>query len=72
MSDAIRRSVEIVPDGKKFEEVINDRLSQDFQHTVTIPDDSIEDSYKLILKCYPGIFSQLVEGVQGMLGMPHG
>jgi hypothetical protein len=72
MSDAIRRTVEIVPDGKLFETVINDRLSANISHKIAIPANSIDGSYKLLLKCYPGVFSQVVEGVEGMLGMPHG
>ncbi len=70
--DAIRRAVEIVPDGKMFEVVVNDRLSPKIDKSVEIPANAIPGSFKIFCKCYPGVFSQVVEGVEGMLGMPHG
>ncbi len=72
LSDAIRRAVEVVPDGKRFETVINDRMSKEVYQVVRIPENSIPESYKLIVKAYPGVFSQVVEGVDGLMGMPHG
>lgn len=70
--DAIRRTVEIVPDGKMFEVVLNDRLSRRIDKTFEIPKEAIEGSLKVYGKCYPGVFAQVIEGVEGMLGMPHG
>ncbi len=72
LSDAIRRAVEVVPDGKKFETVINDRMSKEVYQVVRIPENAVPESYKLIVKAYPGVFSQVVEGVDGLMGMPHG
>jgi hypothetical protein len=72
MSDAIRREVEVVPDGKKFETVINGRLLKKIEHDIAIPPDSIEDSHKILLKFYPGVVCQLMEGMEGLLRMPHG
>ncbi len=70
--DAIKREVEVLPDGKMFETVINDRLSKRITKTIEVPLKSIDGSYKILAKVYPGVFSQLLEGVEGMLGMPHG
>jgi uncharacterized protein YfaS (alpha-2-macroglobulin family) len=70
--DAVRRSVDVVPDGKKFEIVLNDRLSRRIERVFEIPADSVEGSLRVYCKCYPGVYAQMVEGVEGMLGMPHG
>lgn len=71
-SDAIRRQVEVMPDGKLIEQVINGTLAQSQNHSITIPQNSIPGSSKIIVKGYPGITASLVEGLEGMLGMPHG
>lgn len=72
VGDAIKRTIEIVPDGKMYEAVINDRLSPKIVREIVLPDAVIDDSYKIFVKVYPGVFSQMMEGVEGMLGMPHG
>ena len=72
MSDAVKRVVEVVPDGKRVEEVVNDRLKGSISRRFEIPADAIADSTKIVCKCYPGVFSQIMEGVEGMLGAPHG
>jgi hypothetical protein len=72
MSDAVKRSCEIVPDGLPVEEIVNDRLAGRIERTIRIPDDAIDGASKIVFKCYPGVFSQIAEGVEGMLGAPHG
>jgi hypothetical protein len=72
MSDAIRRTVEVVPDGKKFELVINDKLPARCSHKIEIPLASIEGSHKILFKVYPSVFAQVVDGLDGMLKMPYG
>ncbi|WP_372369521.1 MG2 domain-containing protein [Candidatus Uabimicrobium sp. HlEnr_7] len=72
MDDAVRRSVTIEPDGKKMETVINGSLDQTTTHQCTIPENSIDEASKIIVKCYPGITSILVEGLEGMLRLPGG
>lgn len=71
-SDAVKRIVEVVPNGEKIEIVINDRLEGNIAQTITIPQDAVPDSYKMMVKIYPGIMSQVVEGMEGMLQMPGG
>lgn len=72
LSDAIRRSIEVVPDGKKFEAVINDRLPARCSHRIEIPAKSIDGSHKILFKVYPSVFAQVVDGMEGMLRMPYG
>jgi uncharacterized protein YfaS (alpha-2-macroglobulin family) len=72
MSDAIKRGIDVMPDGKKIEQVVSDRLSGTMTQTVTIPDNAIADASKLFVKIYPGVFSQVMEGTEGMLRLPGG
>jgi hypothetical protein len=72
MSDAIKRSVEVVPDGTKIEVVASDRLAGNVSKTLTIPADSVADASKILVKIYPGVFSQVLEGTEGMLRLPGG
>ena len=72
MSDAVKRSVEVVPDGTKIEVVASDRLAGNVSKTLTIPADSVADASKILVKIYPGVFSQVLEGTEGMLRLPGG
>jgi len=72
MSDAITRDIRIEPDGKKIEETVNDRLTETVTQTLSIPEGAIGDASKILVKIYPGIFSQAVEGLDSMLRMPFG
>jgi hypothetical protein len=72
MSDAIKRVIEIVPDGTKIEVVASDRLAGNVNKTITIPADSVADASKILVKIYPGVFSQVLEGTEGMLRLPGG
>lgn len=71
-SDAIRRTVEVVPDGLEVRDAVSGRLDANKQITVNFPAEAIEDASKLWVKIYPGLFSQVVEGLDSMLQMPSG
>jgi uncharacterized protein YfaS (alpha-2-macroglobulin family) len=72
LSDALKRVIEVEPDGQKVEQIFTDRLAARVEHTLTIPESANPDASKLIVKVYPGMFSQLLEGVDGMMRMPNG
>jgi len=72
MSDAIKRAVEIVPDGQKIETVVTDRLEGRVAQSVEISEKTISESAKILVKLYPGVFSQVLEGTEGMLRLPGG
>ncbi|MFN4260247.1 MAG: MG2 domain-containing protein [Gemmataceae bacterium] len=72
LSDAIKRVIEVTPDGKRVEQVVNDRLTGTVTQTITIPDDALPDASKIIVKLYPGVFSQVLEGTEGILRLPGG
>jgi uncharacterized protein YfaS (alpha-2-macroglobulin family) len=71
-SDAVARSVEIVPDGKEFLISRSGRLEGKIAQTIDIPPQAIEGASKIFVKVYPGMLSQVVEGLDGMLRMPFG
>ena len=72
LSDAVRRQVEVVPDGRRVEEVTNGTLGQPGELTLTVPESAIEGSVRATVKIYPSSFSQLVEGLDGIFQMPYG
>jgi uncharacterized protein YfaS (alpha-2-macroglobulin family) len=74
MSDAttLRHDVQVVPNGKRFDETRSDRLAGDTEYTVTIPAESIPGTAQILVKVYPGILSQVVEGLDALLRMPFG
>jgi len=80
-SDAVKRVVEVVPNGQKMEKVVSDRLSgserkadapHKIKHVIDIPVDAIPDASKLIVRIYPGVMAQVLEGVEGMIRLPGG
>ena len=72
MSDAVKRQVEVVPDGQRIEQVVTDRLTDGTVHAIDIPETAVPESYKLIVKLYPGVMSQVIEGADGLLRLPFG
>jgi hypothetical protein len=72
MSDAVRRSVEVAPNGQKFEKAITDRLAGKVSQTLEIPENALPDASKIMVRIYPGVMSQVVEGLDGMLRIPNG
>ena len=72
LSDAVRRQIEVLPNGKRVEVTINDRLERTSEKTFTVPADAIKGASACYVKLYPGTFSQVVEGLDGILQMPGG
>ncbi len=72
LSDAILRSIEVTPDGKEVRAAVNDRLEGKVRKTVAFPGNAIAGANGLWVKLYPGPFSQVVEGLDGLLRMPFG
>ncbi len=71
-SDAVRRTVQIVPDGKEFREGRSDRLTGRVDKTVHIPEQAIDGASRIFVKVYPGLMSQAVEGLDSLLRIPSG
>jgi uncharacterized protein YfaS (alpha-2-macroglobulin family) len=72
LSDAIKRQIEVLPDGEERRDTWNDRLEGTVEKTVTIPKEAIPDASTILVKIYPGLLSQAVEGLDSMLRMPFG
>lgn len=71
-SDAIKRTIAVLPDGRKFEDIISDRLEGTITKTISFPANAIPDANTAMLKIFPGIYSQIVEGLDGLFQMPFG
>ena len=72
LSDAVERSVRVIPDGTRVEQVVNAKLNGSVRETITIPTDAIDGGSDLFVKVYPGAFSQVVEGMDSIFRMPNG
>ncbi len=74
MSDAttLRHDVQVLPNGKRFDQTSSDRLESDVEQTISIPEEAIPGTAHILVKVYPGILSQVVEGLDALLRMPYG
>ncbi len=74
VADAIKRQIEVMPDGRRVEQVTSGTLwsRQPAEIECSVPEDAIEGSVKAIVKIYPSSFSQLVEGLDGIFQRPYG
>jgi uncharacterized protein YfaS (alpha-2-macroglobulin family) len=73
-SDAVRRFVEVAPNGQKYERAITERLAGKgaAQQSIDIPANAVPDASRIMVRVYPGVMPQLVEGLEGMLRAPNG
>src|SRR5205085_1902471 len=58
VADAVKRPVEVVPDGRRVEQVFNGTLRRPADLALSVPDDAIDGSARAVLKLYPSSFSQ--------------
>jgi 5-hydroxyisourate hydrolase-like protein (transthyretin family)/uncharacterized membrane protein len=78
MSDAIRREVNVVPDGKEFRLTESDWLREDadlespLEVAITLPLEVVPETPYVEVKIYPGVMAQVVEGLEKILRLPHG
>ncbi len=72
-SDAIRRTITVLPEGELQEEVINGPLgSEPVERTWQVPTTATAASGSVVLKLYPSSFSQCLEGLEGIFRLPSG
>jgi hypothetical protein len=72
MSDAIRREVSVVPDGQEFWLSESNYLRESREIALAIPPEAIPDTPYVEVKVYPGVLSQVVEGLEKILQLPFG
>lgn len=71
-SDAVRREVRIEADGFPVTKTESGMVTSAVEMTVDVPEGAIEAASVTQLKLYPGMFSQVVDGLENMLHMPSG
>ncbi len=73
-SDAILKQVRVFPDGKEIRFSQSDALEPGVtaQPVAFIPPDAIAGTQQVTVKIYPGMVSQVVEGLDSILRMPNG
>ncbi len=74
MSDAIRKPLQVFPNGKLLQVDVSDRLvpTAPVETEVQVPGEAIAGTQKVMVKIYPGVVSQVVEGLDALLRMPFG
>src|SRR5262249_10302884 len=72
LADAVKRDVEVLPDGRRVEQTTNGNLETPADLHLTAPDNAVEGSVRAYLKLYPSGFSQLIEGLDGIFRLPSG
>ncbi|GBC99569.1 putative lipoprotein YfhM [bacterium HR17] len=74
MSDAVKRTVSVLPDGKEFWQTVSDQITGRVRRTVRvkIPREAIDGASGLFVKVYAGAFAQVLDGLENLLRMPFG
>ncbi len=72
IADAVRRVVEVRPDGRPVDQVFNGTLADDVHLDLEVPRNAIEGSVALLVKLHPSSFSQVVEGLDNIFRRPYG
>lgn len=72
MSDAIRRQVTVLPNGKEFSRSESDWLRESRTVALDIPAQAIPGTARVEVKIYPGVMAQVVEGLEKLLQVPYG
>jgi len=70
--DIVVREIEIVPNGREQNLVMNGRLDSTAAHDLNFPADAIPDATSILVRLYPGPLSQVIEGMDSILSMPGG
>lgn len=72
LSDAVVRQVEVLPDGQQVANSFGGRLEKSQRFPVLRPAAAIPETDRLIVRIYPGLISQALSGLEGLLQIPHG
>ncbi len=72
VADAVRRTIEVVPEGRPIEHVASGTLERPAEVDLVCPENAIPGSVRAIVKIYPSTFSQLVEGLDAIFHLPYG
>ena len=72
MSDAIQREIRVYPDGKAYDVTQSNWLKETTTQLVEIPQYAIAGASRIEVKIFPGVMSQAMQGLDGMLKVPYG
>jgi 5-hydroxyisourate hydrolase-like protein (transthyretin family) len=72
MSDAVRREVRVLPNGKEIRQTQSDWLRENKEISLDIPPEIIPRTAQVEVKIYTGVLAQVVEGLEKILRLPHG
>ncbi|MBN1771344.1 MAG: hypothetical protein JXB32_08795 [Deltaproteobacteria bacterium] len=77
VGDGLRRRIEVLPSGKQTDEARSDLLEATPEGTRVRfefhpPADVVPGATELLVKLYPGVFAQAIEGLDSILKMPSG
>jgi len=74
MSDYTTSTHDVIihPNGQRFQDSVSDRLRDRVEQTIPIPAEAIPGTARITVKIYPGILSQVVEGLEKILRLPFG
>ncbi len=71
-ADAVRRNVRVTPDGDPVIANFSGALDGKIDHEVSFPAGVVPGANELVLKIYPGLLSQAVDGLDAILRYPDG
>ncbi|HEY85948.1 MAG TPA: hypothetical protein G4N96_12650, partial [Chloroflexi bacterium] len=72
MSDAVRRPVRVLPDGKEIRLSDSNWLRENTEIALNLPDEVIPRATYVEVKIYTGALAQVIEGLEKILRLPHG
>jgi len=70
MSDAVKRSVEILPYGRRQQSTASGPIQQVANATVAFPDEAILGASSLKIKVYPEAIGEILDGVDNFIDVP--
>jgi uncharacterized protein YfaS (alpha-2-macroglobulin family) len=70
LSDAVVRTVEVLPDGQQMFDTAGGKLAATQSFTVGVPATAIPGTGRLLVRVYPGVVSQVLEGLEGCSRRP--
>ena len=77
IADGLRRRIEVMPSGQEISESQSDVLQASPEGThvafeFDVPGNGVTGASELLVKLYPGVFAQAIEGLDSILRMPSG
>lgn len=72
VSDALVRTVDVIPNGTPEVETVSNRVNGPAQHTLTMPADALAGGTRVSLSLTPGFAAEAVQGMAAMIREPSG